>query len=327
MRFSPSWLLKWSIEGPSRQTVSLLATALSVLMLGGSAYGAQGASGAAECRPFQVVEGEYLGPSAFDHGLLWKVTWDGAIPSFLFGTIHVADEEVVNLPEPVSEALNDSSVFVMEVLPDAAQILVMAELMFFNDGRQLSELLSAPLYERTVEILGAYHLAEEAVATMKPWAAFLTISYPPDMRDVLDLQLLQRAQERGAQIHSLESLEEQGSVFNDMDLNDQVRLLADAVCHYETANEDFERMKALYLDRDLKGLYRYGQRYAFADNALYERLTKRLLTDRNQAMATRMQPHLQQGGAFVAIGAMHLPGEAGVLDLLARNGYEISRVY
>jgi hypothetical protein len=44
-------------------------------------------------------------------------------------------------------------------------------------------------------------------------------------------------------------------------------------------------------------------------------------------MVDRMQPFLDAGGAFIAIGAMHLPGDDGVLSLLANKGYEISAVY
>lgn len=300
-----------------------LAVLLALLVCGN----AQAEPAAGECRPFRVVDGDYAGPPRFDRGLLWKLSHNGGASSFLFGTIHVADERIVSLPDPVAEALDRSEVFVMEVLPDSTQILLMTERMFFGDDRRLDGLLSKSMYERTVDILSAYNLPEEAIAMMKPWAAYLTMSYPPDMRTVLDLQLLEKAQERGARIHGLESLEEQGSVFNDLELHDQVQLLTDAVCHYDTATDDFERMKDLYLDRDLRGLYEYGQRYAFEDNRLYERLTERLLTRRNGMMAERMIPYLRDGAAFVAIGAMHLPGRDGVLRTLEHEGFEVERVY
>lgn len=288
---------------------------------------AHGEFSADECRPLKVVDGGYRGPAEFDHGLLWKLSRNGSSASFLFGTIHVADEKIVNLPAPVSEALDHSGTFVMEVVPDPEQVLQMFDLMYFNDEQRLDGLLSKSIYARTVEILSSYNLPEESIAAMKPWAAYLTMSYPPDMRSVLDVELLEKAQEQGAQVHGLESLEEQGGVFNDMGLDDQLQLLTDAVCHYDTATEDFERMKTLYLNRDLKGLYEYGQHFGFEDNTLYEKMTERLLTSRNQTMAERMLPYLEDGGAFVAIGAMHLPGENGVLETLKRDGFEIERVY
>lgn len=279
------------------------------------------------CRPLQEAAPRYDGPPEFDHGLLWRISSRTAEPSYLYGTIHVGDSAVLDLPEAVSGALDQSSVFAMEVLPDPAQMITFSSLMFFGDGQRLDQLLPANLYERTVEILNGYQLPEQAVAAMKPWAAFLTMSYPPETEMVLDLQLLEQAQLVGAALHGLETMEEQGRVFNDLELSDQVQLLIDTVCHYELISVDFARMKDLYLQRDLKGLFVHGQRHAFEDNALYERVTERLLTDRNHVMVERMLPLIETGDAFVAVGAMHLPGSDGILSLLAQRGYAIERVY
>lgn len=279
------------------------------------------------CRPLQPAEAEYEGPEEFGTGLLWRVSGDAAEASYLFGTIHVGDPAVLDLPDEVGGALDGSSVFAMEVLPEPAQMLVFSTLMFFNDGRRLDGLLPDHLYRRTVEILNAYALPEQAVAGMKPWAAFLTMSYPPGADVVLDLELLQRARRAGAALHGLETMEEQGRVFNDLPLDDQVQLLIDTVCHYELIANDFEQMKALYLERDLRGLFEYGQRHAFEDNELYERVTERLLTRRNRLMVDRMLPLLESGAAFVAVGALHLPGTEGILALLAERGYSVERVY
>ncbi len=54
---------------------------------------------------------------------------------------------------------------------------------------------------------------------------------------------------------------------------------------------------------------------------------KRLLIDRNYIMTERMQDILDEGNAFIAIGAMHLPGEEGVLSLLGKQGYKIHSIY
>jgi len=279
------------------------------------------------CRALQEAEIAWDGPPEYDNGLLWKITGAAGEASYLFGTIHVGDPAVLDLPEAVGSALDGSAAFAMEVLPDPAEMLTFSTLMFFSDGQRLDQLLPANLYARTVDILQGYSLPEQAVAGMKPWAAFLTMSYPPDTQVVLDLELLERAQQAGATLHGLESMEEQGRVFNDLDITDQVQLLTDTVCHYEIVSGDFERMKELYLERDLKGLSVFGQRHAFEDNSLYELVTERLLTDRNRLMVERMLPLLEAGDAFVAVGAMHLPGADGILSLLAERGYGIERVY
>jgi uncharacterized protein YbaP (TraB family) len=56
-------------------------------------------------------------------------------------------------------------------------------------------------------------------------------------------------------------------------------------------------------------------------------MTKRVIHDRNVVMAFRMQRQLRRGDAFVALGALHLYGERGVLALLEEDGYQAARVF
>jgi len=297
------------------------------LLLVVAAYAPPAPAQSPECRPIRVVKGEYHGPSRFDRGLLWQISRPGIESSYLFGTIHVADEDITKVPDVVDRKLAGSRVFVMEALPGAEQATQLSQMMFFDDHRRLDDFISEPMFARVVDILSAYHVSKESAVLLKPWAAFVTMSYPPDMRPILDLRLLQTAREDNLQTRGLETMREQGEIFDRMPMQDQVRLLIDAVCYHKRFASDFDVMKSLYLKRDLKALYLYGQRYSFGDDSVYDTLAKRLLTRRNHVMADRMQPVLEQGGAFIAIGAMHLPGREGVLALLEQQKYHITRIY
>jgi uncharacterized protein YbaP (TraB family) len=63
------------------------------------------------------------------------------------------------------------------------------------------------------------------------------------------------------------------------------------------------------------------------DPELVETFTTNLLDTRNTRMIERMQPQLAEGGAFVAVGALHLPGENGILKHLEDRGYRLTRLY
>lgn len=63
------------------------------------------------------------------------------------------------------------------------------------------------------------------------------------------------------------------------------------------------------------------------DQRLADEFQQRLVVDRNHRMAERMQPYLQQGKVFIAVGALHLPGEEGLLNLLEQQGYAVRRLY
>jgi uncharacterized protein len=263
----------------------------------------------------------------YAQGLLWKISKENVDSSYLFGTIHVSDSDVTTLPDAVDKALTESDQFVMEALPDAEQMLLFSQMMFFHDGQRLSELIDTPLYNKTKSILSSYHLGADAVSVMKPWAAFLLMNYPPDPGDPLDLVLMSLAQQNGATITGLESLKEQAQIFSDLNIDEQVKLLTDTVCHYDVVEEDFIAMKSFYLKRDLGGLYNYTQRYSMSQKPVYEKLMQKLIVDRNKTMAERMQSMLKKGKSFIAIGAMHLAGEDGVLALLEEQGYSVSAIY
>jgi len=263
----------------------------------------------------------------FAKGLLWKISKKDKEPSYLFGTIHISDKDVTTLPAVVDKALHESEQFVMEALPDAEQMLLFSQMMFFHDGQQLSALVDTSIYKKTKSILSAYHLGADAVSVMKPWAAFLLMNYPPDAGDPLDLVLLSLAQQNGATVSGLESLQEQADIFSDLKMPEQVKLLTDTVCHYDVIEEDFIAMKSFYLKRDLGGLYNYTQRYSMSHEPVYEKLMTKLIVDRNRTMAERMQPMLEKGKSFIAIGAMHLTGAKGVLALLEAQGYSLTAIY
>jgi uncharacterized protein YbaP (TraB family) len=278
------------------------------------------------CEPLQEnhAQAEQIKHS---QGLLWKISKAGTKTSYLYGTIHVSDIEITTLPQPVNKALNESSQFVMEALPDLEQLSLFSRSMFFNDGTLLSSLVDKPIYDNTKTILAAYRLGADAVSVMKPWAAFLLMNYPPDEGEPLDMVLLSLAKQNGSQVAGLETLKEQAKLFSDLSIAEQVKLLTDTVCHYDQVEQDFQAMKAFYLKRDLEGLFNYAQRFSVEDKPVYEKLMKKLIEDRNYIMAERMQSFLKQGNAFVAIGAMHLPGKEGVLALLEKQGYSVSPIY
>ena len=197
----------------------------------------------------------------------------------------------------------------------------------YADGTTLKDYLDDDLFYRTAKVLSAFQLPVEAVVVMRPWAAFLIMNYPADNTLPLDLKLFEIAMDQGAKTAGLETLREQGAVFSEMALKDQLRLLRDTVCNYTMVTQGIEEMKQFYLARDLNGLLAASAQHPYADEPLYKELNKRLLTDRNKLMIDRMQPYLQKGNAFIAVGALHLPGNDGIIENLNQQGYKITAIY
>ncbi|MGH6636051.1 MAG: TraB/GumN family protein [Gammaproteobacteria bacterium] len=281
---------------------------------------------ALECAPLVLAKATQSA-LPYGKGLLWKVSRGGGKPSYLFGTMHVGDAEIVDLPSEVSTVLLASSRLILEAELNALDTMEFSKLMIYPDGGRLSDALGEELFERTVALLLRYGITRGSAATIKPWAAYLTLSMPPANGVALDLVLAQRAAEQGMPVYGLESLKEQGEVLSTLPLSDQIALLKDTVCHYQAVQEDVQAMKKMYLQRDLAGLMAMADKYEIAESARYRRLLEALLWSRNKRMVERMQPYLDEGNSFIAIGALHLPDTKGVLALLEARGYRVVAVY
>ncbi|MFT5425557.1 MAG: hypothetical protein ACI9ZT_000489 [Gammaproteobacteria bacterium] len=281
----------------------------------------------ADCRFIEETTSESNAVAKYSNAVLWKVSKGSKNSSYVFGTIHVSDPRITNLPESVESALNNSDIFVMEALPTPEEALALSQMMFYADGSMLNDYLDDELFQRIAKVLSSYQLPKEAAVIMKPWAAFLIMNYPVDNTLPLDLKLLEIATSQGARTIGLETLSEQGAIFSEMALNKQLRLLLDTICNYDLVTQGIEEMKEFYLKRDLNGLLNASTQHPHANEPLYKEMNKKLLTDRNKIMIDRMQSVLQEGSAFIAIGALHLPGDDGVIAGLSQQGYKITAIY
>ena len=283
---------------------------------------------ASDCR---TVTPARVAPAAndFGQGLLWRIDNAGAPPSYLFGTFHTSDPRITTLPCPVKQAFDRATSYTMEVIMNGAGLVSMAEAMFLSDGKTLEEVLGAELYQEVFGILNREDPAKaRAIRHMKPWAVMMTFSSAPEGRGLfLDMALQLEATRRDKPTYGLETMQEQIAVFNGMSLDDQVVLLRDALQARSHQGDAMEELTRAYLARDLAAIVALTEKYKPADLRVHAELMHRLLVARNQNMAERMRTRLQEGNAFVAVGALHLPGEQGLLQLLSNAGYRLTRVY
>jgi len=260
-------------------------------------------------------------PAAQRKGLLWEVrSPDGAV-GHLLGTIHLSSEAVTALSPALTAALERSRRFGMEVLFDVPTLTTLAQSMWAQDGDGLADRAEPALYARTRELLAAYGIDAQAARALKPWAAYTTLSLPPEQTGPpLDLKLMTIAQQAGKPLFGLETLAEQLAIFEALSDADQLALLRETVCHYEVQQRELRVLVAAYARRDLGALYREALRH---ESAVQHRLMATLLDQRNARMAERLLPHYAEAGTFVAVGALHLPGKGGLLDRLTAAGYRV----
>jgi len=268
---------------------------------------------------------------AYDKGLLWRVEKSGVAPSYLFGTIHIADPRVTALPDVVRNQLDAAKSFTMEVALDSPNIATLAARMVYTDGRDLPGVVGEELFGKLASLMAQQGMPAEIVRMFKPWAVALMLSMPQqESENVLDFMLYRAASARGKPVLYLETADDQVSAFEGMSEADQIALLRHTVETHAELAATTEKMVQAYLQRDLGAMWRIDQEDVKDRPDLKQVndvFVQRLLFERNTRMAERMQPQLREGNAFVAVGALHLYGERGLLNLLARDGYRVSRVY
>ena len=266
-------------------------------------------------------------------GLLWKIEGGGAAPSYLFGTIHLRDTRVTTLPGPVAEAIDATRSLSIEVLLNAAAKVRAMGRMMIIEGPKLDEILGAALFARVVDAAAPYGLNRNVVKHMQPWALWLLLGLPPDEVKAtsglpLDEALQVDAMRRGKPVYGLETIDEQLDSVAGFTEHEHIALLASAVDDRPKVEAMIEQITRLYLARDIASIYDLMTAQSWnIERAVIDSVMERLIDFRNLRMTERMIARLDEGAAFVAVGAMHLPGERGMLRLLEQRGYTVSRVY
>jgi uncharacterized protein len=280
-------------------------------------------------------------------GLLWRIGKQGLPDSYLFGTMHVTDIRVLTLPANAEAAFEKSTSLVIEttdVLDPAkasAAILKRPELMMFMDGSNLEQLIPVEDLEMVKAELSKKGMPLGAVKTMKPWmlAAMLATPACEAARksqgiEILDISLATRAKNDEKPVEGLETMEEQIGAMASLPMKDHINGLVETLRMAELTDDVFETMIALYTEGNTSRMMpalgaameaKTGKN-ELGDLEAQAAFEEKMITNRNTVMASRLPEKLAKGGAFVAIGALHMAGELGVVQQLKNAGYAVEAV-
>jgi uncharacterized protein YbaP (TraB family) len=266
-----------------------------------------------------------------DHGILWEVHRNDERLAYLFGTVHSDREEVLNLPPPVRRAFDRSRRFAFELDMQAVDHAAIGRVTRLPGDRTLESILPESLWQRARAAARERGLAPKAAALLEPWALAITLALPPtDPRAVLDHALQRAARADGHPVTGLETATEQLAIFNELPRHQQIEMLRSTVEQIESGQADrlYAALVDAWLARDLGRIADLAQRHpALPDPDDNDALMDRLLRQRNERMVRKMQPLLAEGGAFIAVGAMHLAGDKGLVRLLELRGFTLRPLY
>lgn len=264
-----------------------------------------------------------------DKGLLWKITSRSGKESFLFGTIHSEDARVLDYPQVLLDSIRAAPVFAMELVPNMPTLSKLMVAMRYNDGTLLADKIGAELYQQLEVRLVAYGLPKTEVKHLKVWAAAMTLSVPPPETGMfLDFSLSLRAASMGATLTALETLEEQVGFLEGMAAEDQLTMLHQVILEFDQIQQQNNEMVEVWLSRDLSKLAEIArQQMAEMEPGMAEWFQIEGIDKRNWRMLERALPLLEQGGVFIAVGALHLPGDTGLIKLLRDADYQLQVIW
>jgi uncharacterized protein YbaP (TraB family) len=260
-----------------------------------------------------------------DSALFWSIQKNGQMAGYLLGTIHSEDARVLDFSENFLGKLKANHVFAMELVPDMSTLERLNQYMHYPPGQTLQSVMGDESFRALASALSTYRLTEDFINTMKPWAAMMTLSTPPpETGFFMDLSLSLRASGNGLEIVGLETLEQQLSFLEDMPIAMQLSLLDQAIDEFDRVNEVHDQMVSAYLENDLFRLEELtDEQLKAVGGEASDYFMKYGIRERNLRMAESLLSQLERNTVFVAVGALHLPGEDGLINLLRVQGFEL----
>lgn len=257
--------------------------------------------------------------------LFWSIARDGERVGYLLGTVHSEDPRVLDFPDAFVEQITDNRFFAMEMVPDLPTLARLTEYMHYQDGTRLADVAGEERYARLQQALAGYSVPPDWVERMKVWAAMMTLSVPPSSTGFfMDLSLSLRAAGAGLKVVGLETLEQQLAFLEDMPVEQQLELLDHALAEYERVDSVHRALVDTYLSNDPEALLRLSEeQMAELDAEVQDYFMAQGVDARNHRMLESLLAWLGEGTVFAAVGALHLPGENGLVALLRQQGFEL----
>ncbi len=260
--------------------------------------------------------------------LVYRVQLGNAVPSYLIGTMHSEDPRVTGLMTEISPLIDRVEVVAIELVPDAVTMVAIGAATFLPQDQRLSDLIGDSRFEAMREAAQFVQMPVEVLDRLKPWAAAVMLGMPAvESGRVLDNEIYLDALASKRRVEGLESAAEQLAVFDGMPLTLQLRLLEQMIKNIEQVPKQLEDLTTAYISGDLAQLEAAARmQYHELPPELIRWFEAELLDRRNVNMVNRAERLIRQQPTLVAVGAMHLVRDSGLVTGLRARGFKVERL-
>jgi len=269
---------------------------------------------------------------AQEKNFLWKVSGDKN-SVYILGSVHLLKRGSADLKPIVEEVFSRSKRLVLEIDllhegPEKFQKLL-TEKGMSTDGKQLQQLLSPDTYELARQRAADLGVDLKLLAPFKPWVVALTMvvmhlqKFGYDPNSGIDHQLAQRAKQVDKPVSGLETAEVQIDIFGGLSQTEQDMFLRQSLLEMDQLEKSVDDMVEAWKSGDVAR----GERLFLESMRAYPELKSKILDERNRRWVPQIEQFLKQDGdVLVVVGAAHLVGKQGVIELLKARGYELEQM-
>lgn len=269
-------------------------------------------------------------PTAKDgKSLLWEVSGNGLkVPSYFYGTMHLMCAEDAVLSKNVLRIMKHVKSIYLEVdLDNAGELLSgMMDFSMKND-QQLSDLLDEEEYEKVKMFFEKYqpNLPFSMLERQHPLmlsSSLYELFLPCEKKNGIELRIVDEAYRLKKETKGLETLAFQSSIFDSIPYGQQAKELVKTIDSIGKFRQSMDEMLAVYKSQDLNKL----QELTMHDDSGVSAHIDLLLYNRNRNWVNQFDTIAHTTPTLFAIGAGHLGGDQGILDLLIKKGYSVRAI-
>jgi uncharacterized protein len=277
--------------------------------------------------------------AANNNSLLWEITGNGLQkPSYIFGTIHLLCKDEAALSKELKMVIKDVDKIYFEINMEnmMADALAIMFKMNMRDNKTLKDLLSDEDYnlvkDHFTKKSGMSLLPFTSIEKMKPLFTQTLLAQEQmdcDGSDGMEMKIMaeNKLSEVKKPIDGLESASFQVSIFDSIPYKDQadelVKIIKSKDNNKKSASEDLGELTKLYKSQNLDSIVAMMQS---DKDALTSKYADLMLYQRNKNWIPVIEKHIKAKTALFAVGAAHLGGTDGVIDLLRKKGYTIKPI-
>ncbi len=319
--------------------------ALALTLFSGIASALSAACEGSDMRPTLAAEtldkvDAIVAATPFPEGNLWRAEKEGAVIHVL-GTLHLGDPRMDPAIARLRPLVENARLLFLEVT-SAEQAVMQTDpsLMLLPGSTTLPSLMTEDEWTAVAQALNDRGFPSLMASRIQPFFLASILSIPPcalsqvQANQGVDAQVEAMAQAKGIPTASLETIDEILEIVRNFPLDLQIKMLLGSLYRPDIADDMLETMIASYLaetNADSWAVIRELSRDASLGggpefDVIMDEIEARLLVKRNHLWLPRILAEAGPQPIFVAMGAAHLPGKDGVLNLLANEGYALTRL-